>query len=98
MPSRWSGDEFWGQLACWRPRLARRVLLRRDDVYGRDMVLLAEGVLRLGPTATAVVRLCDGGHTVEEIVAELEATSHGAGVEAEVTGLLGHLAEQGVFQ
>src|SRR5262245_38890878 len=101
MTAWWSGNEVGGRLwpagrppAGWRPRLARGALHRRDDVRGLDMVLLPEGVLRLGPTATAVVRLCDGWDTVKEMVARLEASCDGTGVAR----LLGQLAEQGVFE
>jgi pyrroloquinoline-quinone synthase len=84
--------------AAWYPRLARRAMLRRDDVRGVDVVLLPERVVRLNPTAAAVLRLCDGGRTVGDIVGELQTRYDGAGVPADVAALLGRLAEHGVFE
>ena len=43
-------------------------MLRRDDVRGLDLILLPERVVKLTPTAAEVIRLCDGGRTVDAII------------------------------
>src|SRR5579859_5529296 len=55
--------------AC--PRLAAGVRIQPDKVSGKPALLYPEGVLLLNPTGAAIVELCDGVSTVEEIVAEL---------------------------
>jgi pyrroloquinoline quinone biosynthesis protein E len=45
--------------------------LVNDRVSGEPLLLYPEGVFGLNPTAAAIVGLCDGRHTMAEIVAEL---------------------------
>ena len=83
--------------ATGRPRLARRAMVRHDDVRGVDMVLLPERVITLNRTAAAVVHLCDGRRSVGQIVVALKATFDGPDVEADVRHLLDQLRAQGVL-
>ena len=81
-----------------RPRLARRAVLRHDDVRSLDLVLLPERVVKLNTTAAEVLRLCDGGRTVGDIILALQARFEGPSLEGDVVALLGHLAERGVIE
>ena len=54
-----------------RPRLRRGVRLTYDKTRGTDVLLFPEGVLVPNKTAAAVLRLCDGQTTVDEITVEL---------------------------
>jgi pyrroloquinoline quinone biosynthesis protein D len=81
-----------------RPRLARRAVLRHDDVRNLDLVLLPERVVKLNTTAAEVLRLCDGSRTVGGIVLELKARFEGPSLEGDVVALLGRLAERGVIE
>jgi pyrroloquinoline quinone biosynthesis protein D len=54
-----------------RPKLARRARLQRDRVTGKPVLLYPEGVLVLNPTGFAIVTLCTGQSTLEEIVITL---------------------------
>jgi pyrroloquinoline quinone biosynthesis protein D len=56
-----------------RPRLAPGVRRQTDRVSGRPTLLYPEGVLLLNPTGAAVVELCDGRRTLEDIIAILAA-------------------------
>jgi pyrroloquinoline quinone biosynthesis protein D len=56
-----------------RPRLARHVRLSYDPSRERHILLLPETVVVLNRTGAAVLGLCDGRHTVAEIVVELGA-------------------------
>ncbi len=56
-----------------RPRLRPGVRRQTDRVSGRPALLYPEGVLLLNPTGAAIVELCDGAHTLEDVVAALAA-------------------------
>lgn len=56
-----------------RPKLSSRARLQTDKVTGKPIILYPEGVLMLNPTGQAIVSLCDGEATFEEIVAKLAA-------------------------
>jgi len=80
-----------------RPRLAAKARLRHDRRSDRLMILFPEKGLELSPTAAEVVRLCNGLHTVAEIVERLTGTYRGAEratVEREVLELLNSLADR----
>ncbi len=56
-----------------RPRLRPGVRRQDDRVSGRPALLYPEGVLLLNPTGAAIVELCDGRRTLEDVVAALAA-------------------------
>jgi len=64
------------------------------------MLLYPERGLVLNATATAVVELCTGEHTVAQIVAQLAGryAQNEAAVYTEVTQLLGSLQERGLIR
>lgn len=56
-----------------RPARAPGVRLQLDKVTGEPVLLYPEGVLELNDTAHAILNLCNGATTVDEIVAALAA-------------------------
>ena len=56
-----------------RPRLARHVRLTFSSTRQQHILLHPETVVVLNGTGAAILELCDGRHTVAEIVAELGA-------------------------
>jgi pyrroloquinoline quinone biosynthesis protein D len=54
-----------------RPRLARHVRLSFSRTRQRHVLLHPETVVVLNATGAAILELCDGRHTVAEIVTEL---------------------------
>ena len=60
------------------------------------MLLVPEGVVRLNPTAVAVLELCDGERSVDEIVSTLSARYEGADVRDDVQGLVEGLSQKGL--
>jgi pyrroloquinoline quinone biosynthesis protein D len=56
-----------------RPACAPGVRLQLDKVSGEPVLLYPEGVLELNDTAHAILNLCNGATTVDEIVAALAA-------------------------
>ncbi len=59
--------------AGMRPKLASKARLRLDRKTGRTMLLYPERGLELSPTATEILKLCTGEHTVATIVERLAA-------------------------
>jgi pyrroloquinoline quinone biosynthesis protein D len=54
-----------------RPKLSSRARVQTDKVTGKPVLLYPEGVLMLNPTGHAIVLLCTGENTFQEIVAKL---------------------------
>ena len=52
----------------WRPRLASRARLKFDPIAKQDMVLFPEAALALNETGAAILRLCDGARSIDQIV------------------------------
>ena len=77
-----------------KPRFPRGVRLRFDKVRERHVLLYPEGALTLNETAVAVLELCDGVRTIDEISAEL-GSRYETDVSADVLGLLRSIADRG---
>jgi coenzyme PQQ biosynthesis protein PqqD len=83
-----------------RPRLAPKARLRFDRKTDRHMLLYPERGLVLSATATDIVRLCTGEHTVADIVASL-AEKYAAPpdtLEREVQAFLGEMADRALVR
>jgi pyrroloquinoline quinone biosynthesis protein D len=78
-----------------RPRLATGARLRFDDVREEHLLLVPEGAVRLNVTAAAVLDLCDGERTVDDIASTLAAKYEGASV-TDVHALLDALGARGL--
>ena len=61
-----------------RPRLGHHVRMRPDRATGGYVLLGPETVVVLNQTGHAVLRLCDGDRTVDQIVASLVSGFDGA--------------------
>jgi pyrroloquinoline quinone biosynthesis protein D len=82
------------------PRLAHGC--RLSAVEGQeDMLLIPEGALRLKGPSRGIVELCDGKHSVEDIIAELRRrypSEDGIKIEEEVVAFLTRLREKRVIE
>lgn len=76
-----------------RPRLRRGVRLTYDRTRDTHVLLFPEGVLVPNKTAAAVLGLCDGESTVEEITTALERRYEGVRVE-DIINVLDRLADR----
>ena len=56
---------------AWKPRLASRARLKFDPIAQQEMLLFPEAALALNETGAAIVRLCDGARSINEIVDQL---------------------------
>jgi pyrroloquinoline quinone biosynthesis protein D len=86
-----AGDDISGEA---RPKLPRGVRLRADEARGGHVLLAPERVVRADPVAVAVLELCDGARTLNQIVDELCVAYNGDRglIETDVRALLANLA------
>ncbi len=79
-----------------RPRLVTGARLRYDEVREEHVLLIPEGVVRLNPTAAAVLELCDGERSIDEIVGALSTRYEGTDLRDNVQGLVDGLTQRGL--
>jgi pyrroloquinoline quinone biosynthesis protein D len=79
-----------------RPRLVTGARLQYDDVREEHVLLVPEGVVRLNPTAAAVLELCDGERSLDEIVDTLSARYQGSDLRDDVRGLVDGMTQRGL--
>lgn len=56
-----------------RPKIASRARLQTDRVSGKPMLVYPEGLLMLNPTGLAIVTLCTGEDSLQDMVGKLAA-------------------------
>lgn len=86
---------------AWRPRLAARARLKFDPIAKQEMILFPEAALALNETGAAIVRLCDGVRSIDEIVDQLSKAFVKADREAlvrEVMDFLATIRTRGLLQ
>lgn len=54
------------------PRLATKAMLKHDSVRDVELLLLPERVVLLNKSGAAILGLCDGSRTVQQMVDQLE--------------------------
>lgn len=54
------------------PKLASKAMLKYDSVRDVALLLLPERVVLLNTSGAAILGLCDGSRTVQDVVAQLE--------------------------
>ena len=79
------------------PRITQGARLQWDEVGRRHVLLYPEGLATLSPTAADVVRLCDGGRTLAQIVDALKRQYRGEGIAHDVTTLVEGLGAKGLL-
>jgi pyrroloquinoline quinone biosynthesis protein D len=85
----------------WRPRLASRARLKFDSIAQQDMLLFPEAALLLNETGAAIVRLCDGVRSIDQIVDGLAEKFRGADrdtLRLEVEKFLASIRARGLLQ
>jgi pyrroloquinoline quinone biosynthesis protein D len=86
--------------AASKPAFPRHVRLWHDKARGGWTILAPERVFKLDDVAVAVLQLCDGARTVDQIALEL-AISYNAPKErilADIAPMLQDLADKGVVR
>lgn len=80
-----------------KPRLRKGVRLTFDKVRDTNVLLFPEGVLVPNATAAAVLTLCDGESTVDQIAAALGERFRGVRAQ-DVTDVLARLESRRVVE
>lgn len=79
------------------PRLKRGVRLTYDHTRDIQVLLYPEGVLVPNPTATAILQLCDGATSIDDITVALSNQYDGV-KEDQVLEVLTRLADRQVVE
>ena len=80
-----------------RPRLITGARLRYDEVREEHLLLVPEGAVRLNVSAAAVLELCDGERSVDDIVGVLTERYQSADLGNDVRELVDGMAQRGLL-
>ncbi|MET0535775.1 MAG: pyrroloquinoline quinone biosynthesis peptide chaperone PqqD [Steroidobacter sp.] len=78
-----------------RPAIRSGFRLQWEPVQNAYVMLYPEGMITLNTSAAEILRRCDGSHTVDEIVEELEVAFQHKGLKDDVAAFLDGAASQG---
>ena len=81
-----------------RPAVAAMFRLQFEPAQDCWVLLYPEGMVKLNTPAAEILWRCDGGRSVDEIVAELEAAFGQAGLHDDVCAFLDQARERGWLQ
>jgi pyrroloquinoline quinone biosynthesis protein D len=83
-----------------RPALPPHIKLRHDAGRGKWLVLAPERVFEPDEIAVAVLKLCDGARSVDDIASELarEYNAPKEEIVADIVSMLQDLADKGVVK
>jgi len=83
-----------------RPVMPAHIKMRHDAGRGRWLILAPERVFDPDDTAVAILKLCDGAHSVGDIAGLLakEYNAPVAEIEADIVAMLQDLADKGVVK
>lgn len=71
-----------------RPRLNRIFRLQWEEAQQAYVLLYPEGMVKLNQSAAEILKRCDGAHTMDELVAELELAFGEANLRDPIEGML----------
>lgn len=72
----------------WQPHMAPGTRLQFEPAQDTWVLLYPEGMVKLNPSASAILQRCNGQHTTNGIVSELEAAFATTGIAPQVVDLL----------
>lgn len=71
-----------------RPKLNRLFRLQWEEAQKAYVLLYPEGMVQLNLSAAEILKRCDGQHTVDELVAELEQAFNEVNLRDPIEGML----------
>jgi pyrroloquinoline quinone biosynthesis protein D len=77
-----------------RPSLNKLFRLQFEPAQNAHVLLFPEGMVKLNPSAAAILERCDGKHTVAQLIDALEAAFNTSGLQNEVRGFLEFAGER----
>ncbi|MGO4106615.1 pyrroloquinoline quinone biosynthesis peptide chaperone PqqD [Paenibacillus sp. YAF4_2] len=78
-----------------RLRLRSPGRIKYDKVRQMELLLQPERIIELNEAAGAILRLCDGQRTIEQIIEELEAKYGQSGLKDDIVEFCAVAAEKG---
>ena len=78
-----------------QPHLSRRFRMQWEEAQGAYVLLYPEGMIKLNRSAAEILKRCDGQHSVQAIVDELEEAFATRGLFGDVDGFLQTASERG---
>lgn len=77
------------------PRLDKLYRLQWEEAQMAWVLLYPEGMVKLNDSAAAILQRCDGAHTVDMMVDELQQAFGVEGIAGEVETFVKHACERG---
>lgn len=71
-----------------RPRLNRLFRLQWEEAQQAYVLLYPEGMVKLNQSAAEILKRCDGTHTIDELIAELERAFGEENLRDPIEGML----------
>lgn len=71
-----------------RPRLNRLFRLQWEDAQQAYVLLYPEGMVKLNLSAAEILKRCDGEHTIDQLISELEQAFNEKDLRAPIEGML----------
>jgi pyrroloquinoline quinone biosynthesis protein D len=71
-----------------KPAIGRGFRLQWEPAQNAHVLLYPEGMVKLNASAGEILKRCDGQHTVEEIVEQLETAFSTPGLSADVNSFV----------
>lgn len=70
------------------PRLNRLFRLQWEEAQQAYVLLYPEGMVKLNLSAAEILKRCDGAHTIDAMVSELEQAFNTTGLKDQIEGML----------
>jgi len=77
-----------------KPAIGHGFRLQWEPAQSAHVLLYPEGMVKLNGSAGAIMSRCDGSHTLEEIVADLEKTFGVRGLSGDVSAFVSMALEK----
>lgn len=71
-----------------RPLLNRRFRLQWEESQQANVLLYPEGMVQLNASAAEILKRCDGEHTIDELISEIEAVFNESNLRDPIEGML----------
>ena len=78
-----------------KPALSRLFRMQWEEAQGNYVLLYPEGMVKLNQSAAEILKRCDGQHTAQAIVGELEQAFNCSGLQGDVDDFLRAASERG---
>ncbi len=72
--------------------------LQWEEAQQKDVILYPEGMVELSPSSAAILKLCDGKHAIDAIIAELEELFETSGLKQDIEEFITIALDNGWIQ